>query len=264
MLDFKKVILLIYLVLFTFCHSLAQKIYESNWGQESTIFGASAGLYLGGYLFEQSRDPISIEGLDLLNKNDINSFDRGTVGNFSDRAAGDSDYFKNGLIVVPFTLLFSKQGRENFGQIFLMYTEVIALNGSITQFSKASVGRYRPYAYNPDAPLDVKFKKTTRRSFFSGHVSHVASLSFFTASIYCDLYPDSKFKTLVWAGAITAPAITAYLRVRAGRHFPTDVIVGYGVGALVGYFIPKLHKKGIMSDVSIVGAENGAGIVYHF
>ena len=47
----------------------------------------------------------------------------------------------------------------------------------------------------------------------------------------------------MWSGAFLIPATTAYLRVKAGRHFPTDVIAGYATGAIVGYLIPHLHKK---------------------
>ena len=38
------------------------------------------------------------------------------------------------------------------------------------------------------------------------------------------------------------PAVTGYLRFKAGKHFPTDIIVGYGVGATIGYLVPELHK----------------------
>jgi membrane-associated phospholipid phosphatase len=35
---------------------------------------------------------------------------------------------------------------------------------------------------------------------------------------------------------------TAILRVRAGKHFWTDVLVGYGVGASIGLAVPLMHK----------------------
>jgi len=38
------------------------------------------------------------------------------------------------------------------------------------------------------------------------------------------------------------PAVTAYFRVNTHNHFPTDAIVGYIVGAAIGYFIPEIHK----------------------
>ena len=38
------------------------------------------------------------------------------------------------------------------------------------------------------------------------------------------------------------PALTGYLRVDSSNHFPTDVIVGYIIGAGIGFLIPELHK----------------------
>lgn len=146
----------------------------------------------------------------------------------------------------------------------VMYAEVLSLNGGITGVTKGAFGKFRPYAYNPNVDIEFKLRPTTRRSFFSGHTSHVASLSFFTATVFDDLYPNSDLKYVVWAGAVVAPAITGYMRIKAGQHFPTDVIVGYGVGALVGYFIPELHKITKDSNLRIIGAEGGLGLVYNF
>ena len=69
----------------------------------------------------------------------------------------------------------------------------------------------------------------------------VTALTFLTARIITDLHPDTKNKGVIWGAAITAPAILGYMRVRAGRHFPTDVIAGYAVGATIGYLIPEFH-----------------------
>jgi membrane-associated phospholipid phosphatase len=33
-----------------------------------------------------------------------------------------------------------------------------------------------------------------------------------------------------------------YFRVKGLRHFPSDVMVGLGVGALCGIIIPELHR----------------------
>jgi membrane-associated phospholipid phosphatase len=33
-----------------------------------------------------------------------------------------------------------------------------------------------------------------------------------------------------------------WLRVRGGRHFPTDVLAGLLVGGTVGWLVPHLHQ----------------------
>ena len=52
------------------------------------------------------------------------------------------------------------------------------------------------------------------------------------------------------------PAITGYLRVKAGKHYPTDTIAGYLLGATAGILIPQLHKKK-MEKVSFYGGPAG-------
>ena len=67
-------------------------------------------------------------------------------------------------------------------------------------------------------------------------------MSFLTAKMYHDFYPESDARPYVWASAALIPAITGYLRVRGGKHYLTDVLVGYGVGAAIGILVPQLHK----------------------
>ena len=65
------------------------------------------------------------------------------------------------------------------------------------------------------------------------------------AKVVSDYHPNMKkgLKAVMWSGAVLIPATTAYLRVLAGRHFPTDVMAGFATGAFVGFIIPHLHKK---------------------
>lgn len=244
--------------------SQCQKIYKPSWNKEAPIFGTSFTLIMNGLYIEHRKDPITESSLSLLSRPSLSGLDQSTITRFSEKASKQSDYFKDGIIAVPFALLLSKQGRDNAGELLMMYTEVVALNSGITLFTKNAIGRYRPYVFNDNVPLELKLSNTSRKSFFSGHTSHVASLSFFTAKVYSDLYPDSKWRYLVWAGAFAAPAMTGYLRVKAGRHYPTDVMVGYGIGAVIGFLIPHLHKVTRESDVKIIGAEGGLGMVYTF
>ncbi len=88
----------------------------------------------------------------------------------------------------------------------------------------------------------LKIDPEARLSFFSGHASNTAAMSFFTAQTLVQNRPDMQNKGLVWATAATLPALTALWRVKAGKHFPTDVIVGYGIGALIGVLVPNLHR----------------------
>ena len=122
-------------------------------------------------------------------------------------------------------------------------TEAALLTNGLTLATKRLVLRNRPYVFNPDVPVGEKLPAEARLSFFSGHTSLAASMSFFTAKAWSDYHPRSPWKPMVWAGAAALPAVTGYLRFKAGKHYFTDVAAGYVVGALVGYFVPHLHKK---------------------
>src|SRR5690606_23419102 len=132
--------------------------------------------------------------------------------------------------------------RNEAGKITLIYTETLLINAALTNLTKELVKRKRPYNYNPNAPLSKKQERDATSSFFSGHTSFTASSSFFLAKVYADTNPNSKYKPLVWTGAATLPLTSAILRVAAGKHFPTDVLVGYVIGAATGILIPHIHK----------------------
>ena len=85
-----------------------------------------------------------------------------------------------------------------------------------------------------------------------------AILSVFAAKVYNDLYPDSRWRKWVWVGALAVPAATAWYRYRAGKHFPTDVTVGYAIGAGLAWLVPTLHKrKNSALSLGLVPVQNG-------
>lgn len=111
----------------------------------------------------------------------------------------------------------------------------------LTEVVKNSVQRNRPFAYNDQAPLAERLDADVRKSFFSGHSSITACNAVFAAKIWSDMHPNSRYKPLVWTAAAVVPAYVAAQRVRAGKHYPSDVLVGLAVGAAVGYIIPQIH-----------------------
>ncbi len=256
------------LALIIFCFSgkiFGQSPYQLDWKKELYYFGASAGtLGLGAYLEKQT--PIFDLGqLETVNAKSINSFDRGAASNYSLSAHEASNWLWYGSFALPTLFLADKSTRDDFGIIATLWGETVLLNSGVTVVSKYAFRRPRPYVYNPDVSVETKMTTTAKGSFFSGHTSMTAANTFFVAKVFSDYYPDSKWKPIVWTAAATIPALTGYFRVKGGRHYPTDVITGYAVGAAIGYFIPHLHKrKKNENGWSVYGGTSGLLFQYKF
>ncbi|MDO8367025.1 MAG: phosphatase PAP2 family protein [Saprospiraceae bacterium] len=161
----------------------------------------------------------------------------------SEKAARASDVVFYAASLAPVLLLADSKVRKESGAISVMYLETMTLTGGLTLMTKNLSKRPRPYTYNPNASISLKQRRDARQSFFSGHTSSTAAASFFAAKVWSDLNPGSKWKPVIWAAAAGIPAVTGFLRVRAGRHFFTDVATGYALGATVGWLVPVLHQS---------------------
>ncbi|NRB48824.1 MAG: phosphatase PAP2 family protein [Saprospiraceae bacterium] len=88
---------------------------------------------------------------------------------------------------------------------------------------------------------------------------------FYPRDLSSTVYPDSPWKPYVWGVSMVLPALTGYLRVRGGQHYPTDVIAGYLLGGAIGYLIPTLHKRPLKaSGLSIYPISKGMHLSYQF
>lgn len=194
-----------------------------------------------GVIYGRDRIPESV--ILALNKNDVNSFDRPIINNYSEKAKKTSDLFFYGSMPLPLVLLLDKKIRKDGLQVGLLFLEAMGTTGVLYTSSAMIVNRYRPYAYNPDAPMAVRTSGGSKNSFFAGHPALVATATFFTAKVYADYHPHMKNKWILYTIAGGATAATGILRMKGGHHFKTDVITGVSVGTLVGILVPHLHKN---------------------
>ncbi len=224
-----------------------------------SLIGIGAVSHTLGQVLGNNSIPLTTQEINGLNPSQINSFDRNAVFNYSQNAEMASDILLYSSIAVPLSLLLDKKARNEWITIGVMGMEVLMVTSGITNTIKPVALRSRPLAYNPEVPEGVKMEVDTRFSFFSGHTAVSASMTFFAAKVFSDLNPDSKWKPVVWVGAITIPAATAWARVEAGKHFPTDVIAGYAIGAAIGYFIPVMHlqKDATKAQLKLMPTFNG-------
>jgi len=221
----------------------AQSPYQLSWKKEATLM-VPTGAVLGASFWLKARmEPLSMAQINGLNWNSVPRFDRIATYQYSHRAGKWSDYLFETSLLFPILLLADAPIRKDVWKVGVITTETLLISSTLTALTKVLAKRARPFVYNPDAPLGEKQNKDARYSFFSGHTSGTACLSVVAAKIWSDYHPGSGWKPLVWSTALAWPAAVGILRVKAGKHFPTDVLVGYAVGFACGYFLPKIHFK---------------------
>ena len=207
----------------------------------------TAGIAWSAFAFPKIYDkPTPSEAIILgLRKEDLNGFDRWAAGKYSESADKTSDLLFYGSIPVPLLLFIDRDIRRDALKISFMYLESMAVTGLFYTGTAHFVDRYRPFAYDKTGkvPMHEKLNGNTKNSFLGGHPALVGTATFFMAKVYGDYHPDSKFKYALYGVAVAATGTTAYLRHRAGKHFPTDLLTGTTLGVLSGVLIPHLHKN---------------------
>jgi membrane-associated phospholipid phosphatase len=234
---------------FLFPQSSQDNPFELISGKEAAIIGAGAAIGVTAFLIMSNNDKLTEDKINSLNPDEINGFDRIAIGPYQEDVLGDVLLYSSYML--PLTFLAYDETREDFGTLSLMYGEVVLLNAGINALVKGLTTRNRPFVYDENSPLEEKYKLDARHSFYSGHTSFTASNSFFTARVFTEYLTDNTAKTLIWTAAAIIPAVTGFSRINTHNHFPTDVIVGYIVGAAIGYLIPELHKYENENDESV-------------
>jgi hypothetical protein len=196
--------------------------YELDRNREILLLGSGGILGITGLALINNIQPLTLEEIYQLDPADVNKFDRHAIGPYRTYKAGD--FLLYGSLLLPLTFLSNKEMKRDI--------KILGIIGL-------------------ESGMDKKTSKEAKLSFYSGHTSTTAAMCFYTAKVFSDYLPDGPTKTLIWTGAIIYPALAGYLRVASANHFPTDVIVGYTVGALIGYYIPQLHKRDEEDGLSV-------------
>ena len=233
-----------------------------------TLAGTAWTLY--GFSQVYSKDKSTIAEIHALNKNDINGFDRWAAGMSSDAADEASNYLFYGAIPLPLLLAgIDGRMRKDFWKISGLYLEAMAITGTLYTGATFFVDRYRPETYDNSISEDARTNGNYKNAFFAGHVANVGTITFFTAKIFNDYHPNNPWRWAVWGGAAVATGLTAYYRHEAGKHFPSDILLGTAVGVASGVLVPQLHKHrradGRGLGISpMIGPYNGMSLSYRF
>ena len=175
--------------------------------------------------------------------------DRGAITQHIDPHAGSYSTIGLGAavafaVVDPiFSGIREKSVQTGIADAF-MYAESVSFTMAMTNIVKMAVRRPRPGAYieaeqhpdNQDASTDSAL------SFFSGHAAITATIGATATYLAFARSPHTARPWITLAVATLATTFVSVERVRAGRHFPTDVIAGSIAGAGIGVVVPHLHR----------------------
>lgn len=217
--------------------------YAPSDGTNAVLFGLGGSLTTTSIMLDRRVSPLTEEDVNLLEFDRIPGIDRYSTRFISLKADEFTDKLLLASFASPFFLLLDRPARQNFDNVALIVAQGALINSGLINLTKVLVRRPRPYNYNLDAPLDTKLSKSAQYSFFSGHAATTAYFSITAARLYNDLHPNSNAGPYVWVGAALLPAAVSYGRMRAGRHFFTDVLVGSVVGTVIALVVPSLHRK---------------------
>jgi membrane-associated phospholipid phosphatase len=240
-----------------------QKVYNIKPIIDLPLTAAAMGMSLYGMSVIYGRDRVPEAEILALNPNNINSFDRSTADNYDLKAKSASDKFFYGSMPLPLVLLFDKKIRKDGLRVGMLYLQAMGIFGSIYTSSAMIADRFRPYSYNSNVEMARRTRGGVRNSFFAGHPGLVATSTFFAAKVFSDYHPDMKNKWVLYSIAGAAATATGLLRIKAGEHFPSDVMVGIPVGVLTGILVPHFHKNKALnprlSFYPAMGANGGGG-----
>ena len=209
-------------------------------------FGALSELVLStGEIVPQQPQPTSkLLGIDriALTKHEDGAIVLSSVGAIAALAYALVDPIASGY----------RDGSETGLVDFVLYAQALSLTWAATNVAKLTVRRPRPRAYQEQQRLYEKFgiedapnitETDTALSFFSGHTAIVAAVA--SAATYL-AFARSPNTLRPWITLAVGALLTAFVgieRVRAGAHFPTDVIAGGMAGLGVGLLVPHLHRE---------------------
>ena len=231
------------IVIYHGSNSANAEVYKLNNAIDIPLTVVTTAYTLYGFSKIYSRDPTPESVILALNPANVNSFDRGVTSYRDLKAKDASDKLFYGSMPLPLLFLLDKEMRKDAPKLGLLYLQAVSSFGSLYATSAQIADRFRPYTYNPNEDLGKRKGGGGRNSFFAGHPGMVATVTFFSAKVYADYHPNMKGKWVLYTLAGAAAVTTGVLRVKAGEHFYSDIIVGIPVGVATGLLVPHIHRN---------------------
>lgn len=232
----------------------AQSPYRASWSRDLPLLIASGGSYVLANELDRGRTELSAERAAALHPESINRFDRIATSRYSPAAKEASEAMMGVFSVAPFALMLDGRARSDWAILGLMYLETRAIAFYLPDVVKSRADRLRPFVYNDDLSYEEKVESNPGGSFFSTQSTTAFATAAFLATVFSDYHPHSRWKKHVWGGSLMAATAIGIARLESGVHYPSDLLVGAGVGMALGWGIPSLHRSSLGEVLSVVAA----------
>jgi hypothetical protein len=194
---------------------------------------------------------ISLDEIAELNPALVPWHDRvalGYVGERHEHYRKISDNVLKSFVATPFLLLMNDKIRRDWGSVVTLYAWLHAVTYTIYSFSPlgpAFVDKFRPVVYYNLLPETVRNLGNNRNARFSGHTANAACAAFFMAKVYNDYHPRQGLASKYghYLLAYMSPLLVGWLRTKALKHFPSDVLHAIAVGGICGVMVPELYRQ---------------------
>jgi membrane-associated phospholipid phosphatase len=213
------------------------------------IIGLTAAVAFGT---EMIRDQLIWDGCHGCDTSHLGPLDRRVLDNYNEGAKITSDILLYGAVAVPAVVDFAdvlihrraigRWGRS-YAKDFAVLAEVATVNFALTNVVKFAVLRPRPYTYGLDGSDRDPTEGDAQLSFYSGHTSTAFAMATAYSYLFQARHPHSKWRAPVWILSYGLASTTGVMRVVAGKHFWSDVIVGAVAGSAIGLAIPAIHRR---------------------
>jgi len=209
----------------------------------SRYYGLHASLTFGAFAL------IGVEELATVHHGpgyDLGQFgpDDAVRANFSEAAGNLSDKLLAVALTAPLFLQMSQGFDTSMGNASLIYAEAHGFDLLLANTAKIIVRRPRPYTHSHDVHVREFAERQgadAYASFYSAHASTAFTSAMAGSLLYAARTDDLAARHAVWGFEFLMAGMTAQLRVRAGRHYRTDIWVGALAGLATGWLVPAAH-----------------------
>lgn len=219
----------------TFPYTYAEKEYFYT--QSSILLGCIAWFGFAQYQMSE------LEWQNPAPKSELAPWDRPFAGTHSETARNVSDVLIAGALLPPVWMWSMGKDRNESQQYLLQdlwgLSQLMFFSSGLNLLTRSLVHQPRPLVYSTD-----NTGPESLHSFYSGHTSAAFALAAYYSTMASERYPNATSTPyLIWGGFALA-GTEGLLRIGAGKHYPSDVLVGALIGGGLGWFFAKQTISG--------------------